>query len=44
MKLSDNKETCQKCKSNLVFVELENPFLNGDRTYMGCVYCDECLN
>lgn len=39
-KLCDN----EKCKAKKVTVELENPFLSGETTYTGCLFCDDCLN
>jgi hypothetical protein len=34
----------EKCKAKKVTVELENPFLSGETTYTGCLFCDDCLN
>lgn len=37
------EKKCDKCGSYLVFVEVENPFLNGDKEYTGCILCDNKL-
>ena len=34
---------CQKCGAIFITVEVENPFLNGDTTYTGCLFCDKKL-
>ena len=39
----DKSKQCDKCKSYLVYVEVENPFANGDTKYTGCLFCDRCL-
>ena len=45
LKIEVNKNLkCQKCGSFFVDVEVENPFLNGDRTYTGCLMCDPALS
>jgi len=45
LKIEVNKNLkCQKCGSFYVDVEVENPFLNGDRTYTGCLMCDPALS
>jgi hypothetical protein len=45
LKIEVNKKLkCQKCGSFYVDVEVENPFLNGDRTYTGCLMCDPALS
>lgn len=31
------------CKANLVYIEVENPFLNGDTFIKGCLFCDPSL-
>ena len=34
---------CPKCGAIFITVEVENPFLNGDTTYTGCLFCDKKL-
>ena len=36
-------QKCQKCGAIFITVEVENPFLNGDTTYTGCLFCDKKL-
>ena len=45
VKIEVNKnKKCEKCGSYFIDVEVENPFLNGDKTYCGCLICDPKLN
>ena len=37
-------QKCQKCGAIYITVEVENPFLNGDTTYTGCLFCDKKLS
>ena len=44
IKIEVNKnKKCDKCGSYFIDVEVENPFLNGDKTYCGCLICDPKL-
>ena len=43
-KIKVNKNLqCQGCNSNYIEVELENPFLSGETSYVGCLFCDPNL-
>lgn len=45
VKIKVKKELqCQKCNSNYIDVEVENPFLNGETQYTGCLFCDPNLS
>jgi DNA topoisomerase-3 len=35
---------CEKCGAVNITVEVENPFLNGDTVYTGCLFCDKNLS
>ena len=37
-------QKCKKCGATYITVEVENPFLNGDTTYTGCLFCDKKLS
>ena len=37
-------QKCKKCGAIYITVEVENPFLNGDTTYTGCLFCDKKLS
>ena len=37
------EQKCKKCGATFITVEVENPFLNGDTTYTGCLFCDKKL-
>ena len=37
-------QKCKKCGATFITVEVENPFLNGDTTYTGCLFCDKKLS
>lgn len=38
------EKKCEQCGSYLVSVVLENPFLNGEKEYTGCILCDKNLS
>ena len=40
----EKEKTCKKCKAKFITVEVENPFLNGDTKYTGCLFCDKKLS
>ena len=45
VKIEVNKKLkCDKCGCYLIDVEVENPFLNGEKTLTGCLICDHRLN
>lgn len=33
----------ERCAALIVTVDVENPFLNGDTCYTGCIFCDETI-
>ena len=39
----EKEKKCPKCKAKFITVEVENPFLNGDTKYTGCLFCDKKL-
>jgi hypothetical protein len=44
VKINVNKTLkCQSCQSYYIHVKVENPFLNGDTEYTGCLFCDPNL-
>jgi hypothetical protein len=44
VKINVNKSLkCQNCGCFYIEVEVENPFLNGDTNYTGCLFCDPNL-
>ena len=40
----EKEKKCKKCNAKFITVEVENPFLNGDTTYTGCLFCDKKLS
>ena len=40
----EKDKKCKKCGAIFITVEVENPFLNGDTTYTGCLFCDKKLS
>ena len=40
----EKEKICPKCKAKFITVEVENPFLNGDTKYTGCLFCDKKLS
>ena len=39
----EKEKICKKCNAKYITVEVENPFLNGDTVYTGCLFCDRKL-
>ena len=37
-------QKCKKCGAIYITVEVENPFLNGETKYTGCLFCDKKLS